>query len=137
MSHWKISYFVSLSLFGFTLAIKLRNIDFGSHWNTLIFFDKKKWCQIWICPVKQCLIRFKLYCLSRILAISWEIRTVNFIEILSRFFFAFFFFYFCWHYNRNSFKLKTFLMILRYTEILYWKFCICRGISGCCPRTNE
>ena len=28
-------------MFGFTLVIKLRNFDFESHWNTLIFFDKK------------------------------------------------------------------------------------------------
>ena len=41
MSHGKLSDFVSLPLFGFTLVIKLRNFDFASHWNTLIFFDKK------------------------------------------------------------------------------------------------
>ena len=26
---------------GFTLVITLKNLDFESHWNTLIFFDKK------------------------------------------------------------------------------------------------
>ena len=41
MSHGKMSDFVSFPLFGFTLVIKLRNFDFESHWNTLIFFDKK------------------------------------------------------------------------------------------------
>ena len=38
MSHGKMSDFVSIPLFGFTLIIKLRNFDFESHWNVLIFF---------------------------------------------------------------------------------------------------
>ena len=38
---WKICDFVSFPLFGLTLVIKWRNFDFESHWNTLIFFDKK------------------------------------------------------------------------------------------------
>ena len=38
---WKLSNFVSFPLFGFTLVIKLRNSDFESHWNALIFLDKK------------------------------------------------------------------------------------------------
>ena len=33
--------FVSFPFSGFTLVTKLRNCDFESHWNTLIFFDKK------------------------------------------------------------------------------------------------
>ena len=36
-----MSDFVSFSLFGFTLVIKLRNVGFESHWNSLICFDKK------------------------------------------------------------------------------------------------
>ena len=41
MPHGKMSYFVSFLLFAFTVVTKLRNFDFESHWNTLIFFDKK------------------------------------------------------------------------------------------------
>ena len=41
MSHGKMSDFVSIPLFGFTLAIKLRNFDFESHWNVLIIFNKE------------------------------------------------------------------------------------------------
>ena len=37
----KVPVFVSLPLFGFTLVINLRNSNFESHSNTLIFFDKK------------------------------------------------------------------------------------------------
>ena len=37
-----MSEFVLLPLFGLILVIKLRNFDFDSHWNTLIFFDKKR-----------------------------------------------------------------------------------------------
>ena len=70
LPHGKMSGIVSFTLFGFILVINLRNFGFESHVNTLMFFDKK--CQIWVCPVKQCLIWYKLRCLSRILAISWE-----------------------------------------------------------------
>ena len=41
MSHGKMSDFVSFLLLGFTLIIKLRNFDFESHSNAVIFFDKK------------------------------------------------------------------------------------------------
>ena len=41
MSHRKMSAFVSFPLFGFNIVMKLGNFDFESHWNTLIFFDKK------------------------------------------------------------------------------------------------
>ena len=61
MFHGKVSDFPLFPLFGFTLVIKLRNSDFVGHWNALMFFNKK-WCQIWFCPVKQCLIWFKLCC---------------------------------------------------------------------------
>ena len=42
MSQGKMSDFVSFLLFRFTLVIKLRNFDFESHWNTLIFFGRKR-----------------------------------------------------------------------------------------------
>ena len=81
-SQWNtlMSDFVSFLFFGFILVIKLRNFDFESYADTKIFFDKKKWCQIWICPVKQCLMLFKLCYLSLILAISWEKIIKKFIE---------------------------------------------------------
>ena len=41
MSHGKMSDFVSFPLFGFTLVIKLRSSNSESHWNTVIYFDKK------------------------------------------------------------------------------------------------
>ena len=31
MNHGKMSYFVSFPLFGFTLVVKLRNLDFENH----------------------------------------------------------------------------------------------------------
>ena len=42
MFHGKVSDFVSFPLFGFTLVMNLRNIDFENYWNTLIFLIKKK-----------------------------------------------------------------------------------------------
>ena len=43
MPHGKMSDFVSIPLFGFTLVIKLRNFDFKSHGNILINFDKERY----------------------------------------------------------------------------------------------
>ena len=42
-----------------------------------------------------------------------------------------------WHYYCNNFKLRNFLMILRYFEILSWKFCNYRTTTDCCPKTNK
>ena len=41
MYHGKMSGVVSFPLFGFTLAIKLRNINLASHENVLILFHPK------------------------------------------------------------------------------------------------
>ena len=63
MSHGKMFDFVSFLLFGFTVVIKLTNFDLISHWNTLIFFDKEVWCQIWICPMeKRLILLFHFHC---------------------------------------------------------------------------
>ena len=40
-SHEKMSDFVSIPLFGFTVVIKLRKLDPENHWNTLIINHKK------------------------------------------------------------------------------------------------
>ena len=63
ITHGKMSHFVLFPLFDFTLVVKLRNCDFKSHWNTLIFFDKKKiLCQTWICPMEKCLTLIHFHC---------------------------------------------------------------------------
>ena len=41
MSYGKMSDFVSFPLFGFPLAIKLRNFNFEGNQNVLMVFDKK------------------------------------------------------------------------------------------------
>ena len=65
MSHGKMTDFVSVTLFGFTFVIKLRNFNFESHRNVLIFFDKKKiCCQILICSTEKYLIWFYFHCLG-------------------------------------------------------------------------
>ena len=43
ISHGKMSDFISFPLFEFTLFVKLRNFNFKSHWDILMFFDKKKY----------------------------------------------------------------------------------------------
>ena len=43
MSWEKTAGFVSFLFFGFTLVIKLRNSDFESHLNTLIYCYKKRY----------------------------------------------------------------------------------------------
>ena len=64
---WKISASVLFSLFGFSLVIKLRNINFDSHWNTLIYFDKKRyvvrfeyvpWKTVWFCLISIVWVHF-------------------------------------------------------------------------------
>ena len=73
-----MSDFVLVPLFGFTLVIKLRNFNFESHCNTVIFFDKKMMSDlIMSCQTVSDLVD-KLHCLSRILAISWELQILNF-----------------------------------------------------------
>ena len=75
---WKMSDFVLVPLFGFTLVIKLRNFNFESHCNTVIFFDKKMMSDlIMSCQTVSDLVD-KLHCLSRILAISWELQILIF-----------------------------------------------------------
>ena len=49
------------------------------------FLINRKWCHIWIYLVKQCLIWFNLRCLHSILVIYWQIRILNFIEIIQNF----------------------------------------------------
>ena len=39
----KMSDFVWILLFGFTLVIKLRNFNFESHLNILIYFNKERY----------------------------------------------------------------------------------------------
>ena len=71
MSHGKMSDFlnvwISFSLFGFTLGIKLKNFDFESHWTTLVFFYKKiygvryayvLWKNVWVCFISILWIYF-------------------------------------------------------------------------------
>ena len=41
MARGKMSDFASFPFFGFTLVIKLRNVDFESYGNTSIYFVKK------------------------------------------------------------------------------------------------
>ena len=73
MSHGKMPDFVSLPFFGFTLVIKQRNLNFKSHWNTLIL----SWATKMMSDLNmscQCLISFRIRCLCSILVIlSWEV----------------------------------------------------------------
>ena len=80
-SYGKMSDFVSFLLFGFTLVIKLRNFNLKAI-EILKYFSMKKICQVWICPVKQCLIWFELRYMSRILVGSWEMWVLKFIELV-------------------------------------------------------
>ena len=85
-SDWNISSeqmadFVLFLLFGFTLTINLKHFDFESHCNTLIFFDQKLMPDLNM-SFKTVSDLVKFCCLSRILAISSEIRILNFIEVV-------------------------------------------------------
>ena len=65
MWHEKMSAFVSFSLFEFTLDRTLRNFDFESHWNKLLFFDKRydlieyvPWKNVWFCVISIFWVHF-------------------------------------------------------------------------------
>ena len=147
---WKNVWFCFIFIVWIHLSYKTEKFWFSKslkYFNFFFFLDKK-WRQIWLRPVKQYLFWFKLCCLSRMLVINWEIWILNFIEIVYIFELRNlvpdrnlpqFFCLNCilWHYYRNCFELKMFLIILRFIEILYRKFCIWRAVSGCWPRTNE
>ena len=58
LCYGKLLDFVSFPLFGLTLVKKTGNFDFESHWNTIIFFDKRRywvrfkylpWKNVWFC----------------------------------------------------------------------------------------
>ena len=83
MSNEKISDFVSFLLIGYPFVLKLRNFRFESYWNTLIFFDKET--DYVRFEYILCLTSFKLFCVTKSLAISWVIRTLDFIEIAEYF----------------------------------------------------
>ena len=82
MSCGKIPGFVSDPLFTLTNLMKLRDFGFTSHWNILLFFDWKKWCQIWVCLTEHCLILFNLLSLCSLFAKRWGIQILKFIEML-------------------------------------------------------
>ena len=64
---WKNIWICLFPLFGFTLVIKLRNSDFQSHWNTLIYFDKENavrfkyvpWKDVWFCFISIVYVHFR------------------------------------------------------------------------------
>ena len=99
MSHGKMSDFVSFPLFGFTLVIKLRNFDFESHWNTLIFFDKKRygvrfeyvpWKNVWFCFISIAWVhfshkteKFRFWRSLKYFNVFWQENDVRFDYVLS------------------------------------------------------
>ena len=54
----KMSDFVSFSLFGFNLVMKLKNLGFENHWNIVIFLLKNIVLQVWIYSTKRVWFRF-------------------------------------------------------------------------------
>ena len=77
MSCEEMSHFVSFPLFGLTLFLKLRHFDFGSNWNTLLFFGKEN------AVIFEYVLSNNIWfsCLILIMTICWEILTLNFTEI--------------------------------------------------------
>ena len=52
----------------------VRILNFKSHWNTLLFFDKKEtWSQIWICPMKNV-----WFCFISVVWVHFSYETENF-----------------------------------------------------------
>ena len=74
MSHGKMSGFALFPLFGFTLVIKLWNFDFESHWNTLIFLDKKDM----LSDLNMSHGKMSDFVLSLLFGLTWVIKLRNF-----------------------------------------------------------
>ena len=107
-----IVWFCFISIVWVHFSQKIRNFNF---WNT--------WCQIWVCPVKQCVIWFKLFdknCDNKLRNVDFKFYLNNSISFVRSKFVPNLFCLICifWHYYRNSSKSKRFLIILRYIEIL-------------------
>ena len=85
---WKNVWFCFMSIFWVNFSHKNVKFRFSMSMKYFFFFfltkkeEKKIWCRIWICPIKQWLIWFKRRCLRGILALSWSIRILKFIEIV-------------------------------------------------------
>ena len=71
---WKNVWFSFISIVWVHFTHKTEKLWFWKSLKYFSFFMQKKKCQIWICPVKQGLIWFKLLCSSRISTISWEMQ---------------------------------------------------------------
>ena len=82
---WKNAWFCSVQLLGFTLVIKLRILDLESHWNTLIFFDKKDMVLDLIMSCQTVSDFVQALFLNIILAISWKIRILDLIHFILNF----------------------------------------------------
>ena len=60
MSHEKMSNFVSIPLFGFTVVIKLGSFDFECHWNTSILrIEYVAWKNVWFCFISIVWVQFR------------------------------------------------------------------------------
>ena len=103
MAHGKMADFVSFTLFGFTLVIKLGNFHFGSHWNAQSFLIKK-----------DNDVRFQ-YVLSNSVWCGYFLIKESFVRsnVVPALFLHFF-----RHYHRYSFELKNIPMILEYIGML-------------------
>ena len=115
---WKNVWFSFISIVWVHFTHQTEKLWF---WKSLkyfsLFIQKKKKSQIWIWPVKQGLIWFKLLCSSRISAISWEMQILNFTEIVQYFSIKDSYVKVCpgFFVSFVCFELKMFLMILKYS----------------------
>ena len=80
ISHGKRSDFFFIFIVWVHFSHKTEKFLFSESLKYLIYiFWSKNMMEIWFIPVKQCLIWFKLRCLSKVLTKSWKIRILNFI----------------------------------------------------------
>ena len=125
---WKNAWFVSFQLTRFTFAKKMTKFDFKSHWNTSIFFHKTIMTSEWnmSCKIVSDFVYalfFDFNCFSKLRNTNFKLYWKYLIFLKKGIscqinIFPSFFCLICivWHYYRNSFELKEFLMILWYIE---------------------
>ena len=82
MFHGKNVWLCFISIIFVHFCHKTEKYLFSNSLKYFNFFYQRKWLQIWVCPIKHCLIWFKRRCLRLILAISWEVRILNFLDVV-------------------------------------------------------
>ena len=95
MSRLILFHYIFIILFVLNFAMKLKDDNYKSHWNILVFYDQLK--MIWICSMEKCLIlfhftwvhfshkteKFRFWKPLKYFNIFWQKNDIRFVYVLS------------------------------------------------------